>query len=88
MKKNLQSHIEGSVSVLNPNQAMAQYLIETCESLPGGPEPSPAIEIRVVSRIKWDESKISAIGAIIEKTSPDTAEALRNYSWIPELFTW
>jgi len=86
LQKDLQSHIEGSVSILNPNRAMADFLVNLCGSDASGSEPSSDIDLKVVSRIPWNKEKISAISAIIEKTSPMTVKALKNYSFIPNLF--
>ncbi len=78
-------HLTGRrVSILDPNRRMAAYLFDISD---GNRYDCAAVDLRVVSRIVWDQTKIDAISGIIEKQSTETAAALRNYERIPDLFT-
>ena len=46
------------------------------------------VNIKVVSMVKFETTRIESIGSFLEKTSPQTAQALRNYELKPELFEW
>ncbi len=88
IRENLQKNIRGKASILNPNREMARYILNICAAYPtGNPNQETEIIQNIVSRIEWDDSKVNAIAAIIKKTSPMTAKALKNYSWLPELFS-
>jgi glutamate racemase len=73
----------GKATTLNPNQGMAACLFEAAA---GPPVPDTRVEMRVVSRITWDRKRIEAIAAVIGQQSPGTAEALRRYEHMPDLF--
>lgn len=80
----LQEKIPGKVTLLDPNQRMAAFLFEKsgdlrCDSI--------ALDLKVVSRIKWEQERIDAISNVIRHHSLETARALRHYQWIPDLFT-
>ncbi len=78
-------HLTGRrVSILDPNRRMAAYLFDISD---GNRYDCAAVDLRVVSRIVWDQTKIDAISGIIEKQSTETAAALRDYERIPDLFT-
>ena len=86
IKDALEKRIQRPVAILDPNQRMADFLFvvrgkNRADNLP------LKLNLRVVSRIIWDQAKIDAIAGIIEKTSGKTAQALRGYEQIPELFT-
>jgi glutamate racemase len=79
----LKARTGGTAIILNPNQGMAACLFEAA----GGPlVPDTRVKMRVVSRITWDSNRIEAIAAVIGKRSPGTAEALRRYEHMPDLF--
>ena len=48
--------------------------------------PSTHLDVKVVSRVELPPSKIDAIAAQVERVSPQTARALRDYEHIPDLF--
>jgi len=73
------------VSILDPNRRMAAYLFDISG---GNRYDCAAVDLRVVSRIVWDQAKIDAISKIITAQSAETAHALINYEWIPDLFTF
>ena len=85
IKEKLEARIREPVTVLDPNQRMAAFLFDSCDSKRHG---RTAIEMRVVSRIVWDQIKIDAISRIIEKQSVESAEALRSYEHKPDLFNF
>jgi len=80
----LEQRLRRPVAILDPNERMADFLFTAAgnriDDLP------LKLNLRVVSRIIWEQTKIDAIATIIEKTSGKTAQALRNYEQIPELF--
>jgi len=73
------------VSILDPNRRMAAYLFEISG---GNRYDRTEVDQRVVSRIIWDQTKVDAISKTVEAQSSETAQALRNYEWIPDLFTF
>jgi hypothetical protein len=48
--------------------------------------PSTQLDVKVVSRVHLPPSKVEAIAAQVERVSPQTARALRDYERIPDLF--
>jgi glutamate racemase len=81
----LQARFEGPITILDPNKAMSEALL--ADFAPRGQE-EVRIDLKVVSRIVWSDEKIGAIARILEKTSPLTAGALRQYRHDPDLFTF
>jgi glutamate racemase len=71
------------VTILNPNHQMAAYLTANCRNFRFS---DTAMEIRVVSKIIWEEEKIRPISGLIRPMSAQTADALINYAQIPNLF--
>jgi hypothetical protein len=83
IRESLQRRIASPVRVLDPNRAMAAWLLERA----GSPRRDPAaVDMRVVSRIPWDKDRIDAIAGVISFISPESAEALRRYEHLPGLF--
>ncbi len=73
------------LAFLNPNGRMSDFLFP--------PEQQARydkiqVSVQVVSMVKLDAKQIESIGRYLEKISPQTAQALRDYEWIPELFEW
>ncbi len=84
IEKRLVERLQRPLKILDPNRLMADYLFEmTGIKRYDGVD----IDLRVVSRIVWDQNKIDAIAPIIEKQSAQTAHALRAYERIPDLFS-
>jgi len=71
-----------SAAILNPNRHMADYLLMACKDR----EYDTGEHIKVVSKIKWESAKISAISEKIRPVSSQTAQSLCNYEHIPDLF--
>ena len=84
IKEKLENRLKKPVTILNPNRSMADFLFNAS----GGKRYDRThVNLQVVSRIVWDQIKIDAVSKIIEKQSAETAQALKAYEWIPELFT-
>jgi glutamate racemase len=73
---------EQRVIILNPNIKMS----EECLPESSRSYPAAAINLKIVSRIQLDQSKITAISGILVKTSPLVADALNHYHYDEELF--
>lgn len=73
---------EQRVIILNPNIKMS----EECLPESSRSYPATAINLKIVSRIQLDQSKITAISGILVKTSPLVADALNHYHYDEELF--
>ena len=72
-----------TVKILNPNRQMAGYLSANCRDTRFS---HTEIDIQVVSKIIWDERKIKSISNLIQPVSPETANALKNYKQVSNLF--
>jgi glutamate racemase len=85
IKKKFETRLQIPVTVLDPNLQMAEFLFNAS----GGRRHERArVNLRVVSRIVWDQKKIDAVSKLIEKVSPETAQALKDYELIPDLFIY
>ncbi|MGD9009652.1 MAG: aspartate/glutamate racemase family protein [Desulfobacteraceae bacterium] len=84
IRKSLTRHSGARVDIINPNQAMSDHVNLTPKK---GSLPEVNLEINVVSRVPLSKEKIDAISKRIERVSPQTAQALRDYKLIPDLFT-
>ncbi len=71
------------VKILNPNRQMAAYLLANCREVRFS---RTTIDIQVVSKIIWEERKIKSISSLIQSVSPETANALKNYKHVSDLF--
>jgi glutamate racemase len=81
----LRTRFEGPITILDPNRAMSEALLADLPPRGGG---DVRIDLQVVSRIVWSEAKIAAIARLLERVSPLTANALRQYRHDLELFTF
>jgi len=77
----LRAHAGVPVEIVNPNEAMAAALFEAQAA-----GPAARVDMRVLSRIRWDEGRVAAICAAVEPVSPLAAAALRDYTHDPGLF--
>jgi glutamate racemase len=72
-----------NLTILDPNPCMADILFQT---------QRPArftvaqLSIEVVSKTEITATKIASLSQLLERVSPATAEALKNYRYDPELF--
>ncbi len=46
----------------------------------------PKIDMEIVSRVFWEESRIKAYERLLTSVSPPTVEALKHYTWNKDLF--
>lgn len=83
IRKSLQRRLPGKVTVLDPNQRMVDALFEASG---GRRHPNTVVEMAVVSKIAWEKEKVDAVSNIVAPWSPEAADALRRYRWIPDLF--
>lgn len=74
-----------AVTLLNPNFKMSDFLFPPEHQ---GRHESTTGGVRVVSMVKLGDAEIRSIGDYLAKKSPPTAQALRDYEWIPDLFIW
>jgi glutamate racemase len=81
-RRSLEAKFTGPVSVLDPNQLMAERL-----PLESGEAQEPGkLELQVVSRVVWSGQTVQAISRALEPVSPLAARALRHYRHDPTLF--
>jgi glutamate racemase len=85
IRRKLEERIQCPVTVLDPNRHMAEWMFQ---AFGDRQDDSTSLDMRVVSRIVWDRTKIDAIAGMVEKQSPETAEALKHYQHLPDLFTF
>jgi len=86
--KTLSEHIKGDVIILNPNQRMADQVMEDAvmEDLDKTDSFSPDIDMRFVSRVSWEPERIDAYIRLLKDVSPESVKALAGYEWNPDLF--
>ncbi len=70
---------------LNPNFRMNDFLFQSPHT---GRYKTSEVTIQVVSMVEIANERIQSIGRWLEGLSPQTADALRNYTQDPELFEW
>ncbi len=70
---------------LNPNAEFSNLIFDEIRHKVGT-STNLKTKFQVVSRTKLKDSEVNNVSGIIKKYSPETAEALRNYRYIPDLF--
>ena len=83
IRQGLARHTGAAVDIINPNTGMSAFVAMDSA---GDRYPSTHLDVKVVSRVQLPPSKIDAIAAQVERVSPQTARALRDYEHIPDLF--
>lgn len=73
----------GEVCILNPNTRMAKL---ACETKDTHKIPDPEIDMKIVSRVFWEKSRIRSYEKLLGKVSSQTIEALKKYTWDKDLF--
>jgi len=73
------------VAILNPNSRMVDFLFTPERA---GRFPESAVTVRVVSMVEIGPGKVDSLGKWVARTSPETAEALAAYEYVPGLFRW
>jgi glutamate racemase len=81
--KALARHTGAEVDIINPNQAMSD---QVSFGQNRGRYPSVNLDVKVVSRVRLSPKKIDSISTRIESVSAHTAQALRDYERLPDLF--
>ena len=83
IRKSLVRQTGATVDIIDPNRAMS----DTVCAEPGRDRvPSPKPEIQVFSRVRLSPQKVNAIAARVDGVSPETAGALRESRYLPDLF--
>jgi glutamate racemase len=72
--------------LLNPNTEFANLIFDTIRNKSRQTNKNNDNLVKVISRVQLKEREIESISAMIDKYSHKTAEALRNYHYIPDLF--
>jgi glutamate racemase len=73
------------LSFINPNTEMIRFLFQPRLK---NRFKDTTISARVVSMVKISRERLASIGSWLERISPLTANALKDYEWVPELFEW
>lgn len=81
--KSFRKHLPEHSEVLNPNERMAEVFSQV-EHFPK--EAGPQISVKVYSKNEIAESERINLAGLLEKNSPGSAEALRNYKLDRDLF--
>jgi len=71
--------------MLDPNSQMINFMF-TPPYL--NRYPSTDVTFKVISQPELSKERILSIGSLIARTSPASYEALKNYTFTPELFEW
>jgi glutamate racemase len=81
----LARHAGRLVGTLDPNARLAAELVQT---VAGSPDPAtaPAPAVKVISKVALTADQRRHVAAVLERVSPATAAALRDYHHQPELF--
>ena len=71
--------------LIDPNPKMADFIFK--DELKNR-YSNTEVNIKIVSQPELPEEKLESIGSLIEKISPNTAQAMLDYEFTPELFEW
>lgn len=71
------------VPFIDPNPHMVDFMFESRYL---NRFPKTQVEIEVISKTVFTEEMIHSVGALLKKISLETAEALKNYHYVPDLF--
>lgn len=71
--------------LLDPNPLMADFIFHSPYQ---HRFDSTTVTVKIVSQPKMSAKRIQSISALIEKVSPQTANALRSYQFVPDFFEW
>ncbi len=82
-QKSLSDQIKTSITILNPNQRMAEHVMKNRNHRTAF---SPDIDMHVVSRVCWEKERIDAYARLLKSVSPEVVKALADYEWKPDLF--
>jgi glutamate racemase len=84
----LAGHSKQEVLILNPNTRMARInrIAPITDHKKEAPRFIPKIDMKIVSRVFWEETRIAAYGKLLNEVSPQTIDALKGYTWNKDLF--
>ena len=91
----LARRVERPVTALDPNGQLVDDVsasfardvgLARGEGPAAGVEPTGAVRLEVVSKVVLPEGTRSNVASVLEPISPETAQALRDYTHVPELF--
>ena len=71
------------IVIIDPNPKMADFLFEQSRL---NRFPATTVTVEIVSKTEITPDKLASLGSLLELTSPETADALYNYQFDPELF--
>jgi glutamate racemase len=74
------------VGVLDPNGRLVGEVVPRLVAPPGAEPSSGPVPVRVLSKVRLDAVQRENVAALIEAESPATADALRSYQHVPDLF--
>ncbi len=81
----MRRHTRRTVVPLDPNARLARDVLPRLHS-PVDTAASRHVRVEVISKVELTADQRSGVGDLLEKVSPATADALRNYTHEPELF--
>jgi len=81
--KALSGYVKRDVTILNPNQRMADQVISDHDKTDVF---SPDIDMKIVSRVFLEPERIDAYVRLLKDISPETVKALSSYEWNKNLF--
>jgi glutamate racemase len=75
-----------NVSVLNPNEFVAEELFSDLDRSGTKSEENTEIEVEFIARYRIPETALETISFFLEAVSPTTIAAFRDYTYAPDLF--
>jgi len=78
----ISNKVTSKVGILNPNNTMIDFLFENSTEFFENME----ISVKIVSQVKLKDNEINSLSSILELKSPKTGLALKEYSFIDNLF--
>ena len=79
----ISNKVTSKVGILNPNNTMIDFLFENSTEFFENME----ISVKIVSQVKLKDNEINSLSSILELKSPKTGLALKEYSFIDNLFS-
>ncbi len=79
----LSKELNSEVEILNPNSKMLNFLFNTSKEL----HSNSTVSIKLVSQVILKENEIKSLSKILDDCSPKSAQALKNYEYIQNLFS-
>jgi glutamate racemase len=71
---------------LDPNARFARNILSRVAGASGAPAVPPRVVVKVISKVQLTADQRNGIGDLLERISPATADALRSYTHVPDLF--